>query len=49
MRSLPWDYKGDFGIMGFDRKEMKTLQPDADLVRALLGQDVEVPAFPLRP
>ncbi len=44
-----WDYKGDFGIMGFDRKKMETLQPDAGLIRALLGKDVEVPAFPLRP
>jgi endoglucanase len=44
-----WDYKGDFGIVGFDRKKMETLQPDAELIRVLLGKDREVPAFPVRP
>ncbi len=41
-----WDYKGDFGIMGFDREKMRTLQPDAGLIEALLGKAREVPAFP---
>jgi endoglucanase len=44
-----WDYKGDFGIMGFDRQKMRTLQPDAELVRALLGKARAVPPFPPQP
>jgi endoglucanase len=44
-----WDYKGDFGVMGFDRQKMQTLQPDADLIRTLLGREREVPSFPVRP
>jgi peptidyl-dipeptidase Dcp len=41
-----WDYKGDFGIMGFDREKQVTLQPDADLIKALLGRQASVPSFP---
>jgi endoglucanase len=44
-----WDYKGDFGIMGFDREKKQTLQPDAGLIRALLGKDRAVPPFPGQP
>jgi hypothetical protein len=44
-----WDYKGDFGIMGFDRQKMQTLQPDTDLIRTLLGKGQEVPSFPVGP
>jgi endoglucanase len=44
-----WDYKGDFGIMGFDRQKMHTLEPDTDLIRTLLGKGRDVPSFPVRP
>jgi endoglucanase len=44
-----WDYKGDFGIMGYDRDRMRTLQPDVELIQALLGRERKVPAFPVRP
>lgn len=44
-----WDYKGDFGIVGFDREKMRTLEPDAELIQALLGKARRVPAFPVRP
>jgi endoglucanase len=40
-----WDYKGDFGIMDFDRKKMQTLEPDAALIRALLGKNRAMPVF----
>jgi len=33
-----WDYKGDFGIRGWDRKTLKTLEPDTELIAILLGK-----------
>jgi endoglucanase len=41
-----WDYKGDFGIMGFDREKMQNLAPDAGLIAALLRMGRPVPAYP---
>jgi endoglucanase len=31
-----WDYKGDFGIVSYDRDKMKSLTPDFGLIGALL-------------
>jgi endoglucanase len=44
-----WDYKGDFGIVSFDRKKGKDLGRDEGLIEALLGKGRPVPAFPPQP
>ena len=41
-----WDYKGDFGIMGFDREKMQTLAPDAGLIETLLHTGKPTPPYP---
>jgi endoglucanase len=44
-----WDYKGDFGIVAFDRVNGKDVGPDAGLIEALLGKGRPVPPFPPQP
>jgi endoglucanase len=41
-----WDYKGDFGIVGFDRDKFANLAPDAGLIEALLHTGRPLPAYP---
>jgi len=41
-----WDYKGDFGIMGFDRAKLTNLTPDAGLIEALLHIGRPIPPYP---
>ena len=33
-----WDYKGDFGIRGWDRKNYKNLEPLQELIAVLIGK-----------
>jgi endoglucanase len=44
-----WDYKGDFGIVSFDREKARDLGRDEGLIQALLGTARPVPAFPPQP
>jgi endoglucanase len=44
-----WDYKGDFGIVAFDRTNGKDLGRDEGLIEALLGKGRPVPPFPPQP
>jgi endoglucanase len=41
-----WDYKGDFGIMGFDRDKLTNLAPDAGLIESLLHTRRPTPPYP---
>ncbi len=42
-----WDYKGDFGIVGFDRENKTDGAPDTELIQALLGT-TQPPSGPQR-
>ena len=42
-----WEYKADFGIVGYDIEKQVALQPDVDLIKALLGRQASVPPFPI--
>ncbi len=44
-----WDYKGDFGIVSFDRVKAINLDRDAGLIEALLATGKPVPPYPIKP
>jgi endoglucanase len=44
-----WDYKGDFGIVGFDRDKGVNLDRDEGLIEALLATGTPAPPFPAKP